>query len=169
LIRVIDEPFAEQTKEIVAKCHLSIEVFKQIDLKVAQRCAEIVARVLNSRQRQQSSRQGSPGKMQYPAKPTSKSTKPESESTRPAFEPMAPAEPSQQASDQVPSKEPQYGLMESGATDFAPGSCPDLTFSGTEWDFSADDELWNELVDSGMHTTRPFESWMNILNDQNGQ
>jgi hypothetical protein len=168
LIRVIDEPFAEQTNEIVAKCHMSIEVFEQIDLKVAQRCAEIVARVLNSRQRRQSSRQGSPGTMQYSAKPTSKSTQPGSDSTQPVFEPLAPAEASQQASDQVPSKEPQYGLIESGATDFAPGSCSDLTFNGTEWDFSADDELWNGVFESGMHT-RPFESWMNILNDQNGQ
>lgn len=104
------------------------------------------------------------------------------DSTVPVFESSASA---QQTSDQAgpapgPAKElPQCGasgLFESSSsstddlmasTGTGSGSCPDLTFSGTEWDFSVvdDDELWNDFVDSGMHV-RPFESWMNILNDQ---
>lgn len=151
LIKLIDEPVGEQSRNIVTKCHLSIAIFKQIELKVAQRCAELVASVLNSRQKRQISESSS----EQPALDPSQSV----------FEPCESVMPSQQIADQLPTKEVQYGLMESGTDEFSAGSCPDLTFSGTELDFSVDDELWNDFVKSGMHT-RPFESWMNILNDQ---
>ncbi|RVX74754.1 hypothetical protein B0A52_01031 [Exophiala mesophila] len=151
LIKLVDEPLAEQNRSIVAKCHLSIVIFKQIELKVAQRCAELVVSVLNSRQKQQTSEDI----------PEQRAPEP----SQPGIGPSDPALGSQQVAAQLPTKEAQYGIMESATDEFSAGSCPDLTFSGTELDFSVDDDLWNDFVKSGMHT-RPFESWMNILNDQ---
>ncbi|OJJ82586.1 uncharacterized protein ASPGLDRAFT_59563 [Aspergillus glaucus CBS 516.65] len=53
LMKVIDEPAAEETKGIVAACQLSISVFRQINLKAAKRCAEIVTQIIERWRRQQ--------------------------------------------------------------------------------------------------------------------
>lgn len=52
-MEVIDEPTAEETKGIVKVCQLSISVFRQINLRAAKRCAEIVTQIIERWRRQQ--------------------------------------------------------------------------------------------------------------------
>ncbi|KAJ5662653.1 uncharacterized protein N7477_010269 [Penicillium maclennaniae] len=53
LMKVIDEPAGEETKEIVTVCQLSVSVFRQINLRAAKRCAEIVTQIIERWKRQQ--------------------------------------------------------------------------------------------------------------------
>lgn len=55
-MKVIDEPVAEETKGIVTVCQLSVSVFRQINLKAAKRCAEIVTQIIERWRRQQDAR-----------------------------------------------------------------------------------------------------------------
>jgi hypothetical protein len=47
LMKLTDEPFAEEIETLKSLCGLSVQVFEQIELKAAKRCAEIVQRVMD--------------------------------------------------------------------------------------------------------------------------
>ncbi|KAH8801443.1 fungal-specific transcription factor domain-containing protein [Xylogone sp. PMI_703] len=47
LAKIINEPKGENTEDLVHICSLGVQVFKQINLKAAERCAEISCRVLD--------------------------------------------------------------------------------------------------------------------------
>jgi hypothetical protein len=51
LMRITDEPFAEGIEDSKSLCELSIQIFEQIELKAAKRCAEIVRQVLDQGQK----------------------------------------------------------------------------------------------------------------------
>lgn len=187
LILVFDEPFAEDTKDVVTLCHLSVNIFSSIQLKAAHRCAEVVTRALHHWHERQAFGKASLER----ARINEASDASDQPRTQPAMTPVAaPAREAQNANSagfrwprdgtialygtqcgSSPQSIPSSGVGLSQprlsdncreAAGAEKNSDPPLDFG--EWDNSVDDEL----LDSFMHPdwqSRSLETWMKIFND----
>ncbi|EXJ75839.1 uncharacterized protein A1O5_00346 [Cladophialophora psammophila CBS 110553] len=172
LTEVIEEPAAEETKEIVAVCQLSISVFKQIDLKAAKRCAEIVAQIIARWRRRQDVGKASSENLWYTESSQQTATQP-----LPTVEKAVPIQMSkeqvlalptnltgaiQREPAQLPAGASRQGV--SGDSFDAPAGATRLEpmSESHDSDFPINDDLWTYFADPEMHS-RSFESWMDIL------
>lgn len=155
LVTLVDEPLAEETQALIMPCKLSVTIFKQFDLKAGRRCADMVARVLEGWHRHRDSGRNDTGKLG--GGPTDG-----------CYTSMSPVQ-SQQSPRTVGPTTVQPGFLnrspsQHAITDMGPESALDLT----DLDFQVDNDVWDYFMSSEMHS-RPFESWMKLLNEKDFQ
>jgi hypothetical protein len=172
LTKVIDEPLAKETEDIVQVCELSVNIFGQIDLKAAKRCAEIVAGLIERWRRHRTAGETSLEDSWVTLNSHQKATQPPE--TMEKSVPVQISEPecltlstdlssaAQQELAQRNVAASPYGISPDSFNTLVEATHLDPMPESEDVNFPFTDDLWTYFADTETHS-RSFESWMDIL------